>query len=223
MVDDDRSAYGPRPSRRALARGVAWTTPALVVSAAAPAFAVSMECAPQTASQIQSALAFEDGLPRYTQKRDPASVLNPAPQVRFEKDYYGAPNVVAMFDDPPNPLFPPSKIATTLTSTSICVGRGTYNIAFYVLVYNANPRNVTLNTRMLNADTSATLVSGPAVQSTDTSSRDITTRSVTLTFSVPERTRIALELVWSFDPASGGLGRTGDDIGVTSPKVTKTA
>lgn len=222
MADVDRSPYGPRPSRRALARGVAWTTPALVVSAAAPAFAVSTECAPQTASQIQSALAFAAGLPRYTQKLDPAGGLYPAPPARFESDYYGTPNVVAMFDDPPNTSLI-SKIETTLTSSPICVARGTYTIAFNALVYNANPRNVTLNTRVLNAGSSATLMSGPAVQSTESSSRDITNRSISLTFAVAERTRIAFELLWSFVPRWDLIKQAGDDIGVTSPKVTKKA
>jgi hypothetical protein len=201
-------------------KGMAWAAPVAVAGIAAPAFAVSYECSPQTAGAIQSSFAYTPTtnnvrITNWDQTRTPAS----APEVRFATDANGVASAAFLIDDPTTT----SSTTTTLLSPTACLGPGTYTFSFNSSLYNANTRNVQLTANVLNTANSAVL--GNTITFKTTTASDVTRRTNdTIIVKVVERTQIRFRYRWIVDEGvTSGTARFGDDIGVTAPQVRKTA
>lgn len=131
MADSHDTLPGRSVPRRALARGVAWSAPALLASTAAPAFAVSQECTPQSVSQATTALAFTGNtLGQWTQKSTTDPTGRTAPRVLPGSanlgtapywQFWNQANTAAVVDDPPTNV----GATIVLTSPAVCLNRGT--------------------------------------------------------------------------------------------------
>lgn len=217
-MDTTTPASTRSPNRRALLKGAVWAAPAVAAGIAAPAYAASFECAPQTAAQIQSSFAFKPGtnnaiIENWTQTRSAG-----APQVRFASNANNLANAAFLQDDPSTA----SATTTTLLSPAVCLGPGTYAFAFDSSLYHANARNAELTASVLDAATSAVLGNTITFKTT-TGSQTLRTGDV-ITVRVAQRTQIQFRYRWVVDSGgTTGTARYGDDIAVTAPRVAKTA
>ncbi|UQN31049.1 hypothetical protein [Brachybacterium kimchii] len=196
--------------RRSLVKGVAWTTPAIVVSTAAPAYAASANCTPQSASQVQQSFTFTSGISKWTMSRDPST----APAVEYSSSYNNLANAAVLVADPPANV----TSTTTLQSPTACLAPGTYAFKFDSRLYNANPRNLQLRADVVLQDTGAT--TGNLINFTTTSGAISSRTGDTVTITITQKAQIRFRFRWTF--ATSGTG-AGDDIGVSAPTVTKTA
>jgi hypothetical protein len=199
-----------RPSRRSLMKGAAWAAPTAAVGFAAPAFAASIDCTPQSAAQVQQASQFNGSIANWVQDRSPGS----APAVEFNSSYNGLTNVAVLIADPP--AFTES--TTALRSPIACLAPGTYTFRFNSRLYNANPRNLRLRADVVNEATGAVI--GNTIDYTTTSGAVSSRANDTVTVTVAQRTQVRFRYRWTFTASGSGAG---DDVAVSAPTVAKIA
>lgn len=214
-----RGATAPT-TRRALVKGAAWALPTASIALAAPAYALSAECVPDSATAMQSRLAFASGFPRWTVGLSSSDAVAPEYKDPYTPGAFNASQLklaqsAVVEKDPPSG----KTMTATMTSAALCLGPGTYVFSFDSLIYNANPRTARLRADVVDAGSLSSL--GATVDfMTSTTSNNVSSRSDRITVTVSQRTQVNFRFRWSFDNTDSG---TGDDIAVNAPKVSFSA
>lgn len=232
------------PSRRQVARGAAWAVPTLVVGTAAPALAAS-GCIPVTGSTLTAQLSFNS-----------ASGANGWTGARAKRFYNGGagPEVTSSYSQrswdqsttgcgeraaPKNSISlspaggvaignpDPAESSAMLTySKTICLGPGTYNIAYdwVSLTYNAVGSSLQL-TATRGSGTAVNLDNAVDALPGNTSSNPYGSGSRAATLIVPSPNTYTFTYTWTFTVATSygdnnGCNTYANDIAVSSPRVS---
>lgn len=235
------------PSRRQVARGAAWAVPTLVVGTAAPALAAS-GCIPVTGSTLTAQLAFGSSTaPRtwtsgYSGRFFDSDI--PAPAVAPSYSQRGQSNAITGCSSRPYPTNSislgansaddvvvgspdPREADSGLTySKTICLGPGTYSIAFdwVSLTYNSVGSTLKLTaTREGGASVNIgnSVVAAPGNATSNQYGSGTTTGSLTVSSS----NTYTFTYAWTFTAAtsygsSNGCATYANDIAVTAPRIT---
>ena len=215
MTTSSTPAAPRGPGRRSLVRGAAWAAPIAMVGIAAPALAASAQCAPQTATTVQSAWSFTTPTPsinRWTASYQPVAL---SPGIRYHDDYHGLLHVALLTDNPPGT----GEHISTLLSPVACLAPGTYRFTFDARLVHSNPRPIRLEADVMYSTTGTAV--GNTVHLVTTSGVNPTSHTETVTITISQRTSVRFRYRWIFDGGySGSL--VADDIGVSAPRVAQT-
>lgn len=219
-MDSREESNRPRFSRRTLARGAAWTAPAVLVAAAAPAYAVSSECTPLTTSQLPSAAPqFSSSALAGWTAAVTAGSFKTSPVIGYRQSY--GPNGSSLSNQAVLEADPrvTTVASATLSTTPFCLAPGTYTFAYSGRSYAINARGISLDAAVIEADAPNSALASAATWTVPAnSSHGSLSRNFTLTLT--ERKSVRFRYTWTL-PASNST--VGNDIGVQAPTVTKTS
>lgn len=226
----DAERAEPHVRRRTLVRGVGWAVPTLL-AAAAPAFALSVECTPPnpTSSTFSFGGSGTKGFPNWTATFSPASaftngtvgsaagpVIQSASATGYEWSNF---TDGALLQDDPSGTAAAS--VTYTTDQSICLAPGTYSVSTTVMALRQNARTLVLQGYFVDASSRTKLTESGTIRETATggTASDLTVYTRSMTMTLAERRNVRFSYVWSFPAGTG----TGNDIAVRAPTVTRTA